>query len=162
MARRYINGEEVNITKTDFCSVDVEFDNGEKIANVEPKRLFPVSNISNYITLMDENGKEQAIIRAVERLKPDSKKAINECLREYYLVPKILKLNNVTEKFGVLKWSVETDRGDVVFEILHRHSDIKLLYDGRVIIKDSNDNRYEIPDYRALDKHSVSLLNSEL
>ena len=65
MARRYINGDEVNITKTDFCSVDVEFDNGEKIANVEPKRLFPVSNISNYITLMDENGKEQAIIRAI-------------------------------------------------------------------------------------------------
>ena len=51
MARRYINGDEVNITKTDFCSVDVEFDNGEKIANVEPKRLFPVSNISNYITV---------------------------------------------------------------------------------------------------------------
>lgn len=162
MARLYIDGDEVHITKRDFCCVDVEFYSGQKLEKLEPRRLFPVSGLTKYITLLDENGKEQAIIRNVDALMPDSKKVIKECLQEYYLVPKILKLIDINEKLGMLKWTVETDRGTHTFEIRNRHSDIKMLYDGRVLVKDSNDNRYEITDYKSLDKHSLSLLSSEL
>ena len=162
MARLYIDGDEVRITKRDFCCVDVEFYSGQKLEKLEPRRLFPVSGLTKYITLLDENGKEQAIIRNVDALMPDSKNVIKECLQEYYLVPKILKLIDINEKFGMLKWTVETDRGTHTFEIRNRHSDIKMLYDGRVLVKDSNDNRYEITDYKSLDKHSLSLLSSEL
>lgn len=162
MARLYIDGDEVRITKRDFCCVDVEFYSGQKLEKLEPRRLFPVSGLTKYITLLDENGKEQAIIRNVDALMPDSKNVIIECLQEYYLVPKILKLIDINEKLGMLKWTVETDRGTHTFEIRNRHSDIKMLYDGRVLVKDSNDNRYEITDYKSLDKHSLSLLSSEL
>lgn len=162
MARLYIDGDEVHITKRDFCCVDVEFYSGQKLEKLEPRRLFPVSGLTKYITLLDENGKEQAIIRNVDALMPDSKNVIKECLQEYYLVPKILKLIDINEKLGMLKWTVETDRGTHTFEIRNRHSDIKMLYDGRVLVKDSNDNRYEITDYKSLDKHSLSLLSSEL
>ena len=134
----------------------------KKLEKLEPRRLFPVSGLTKYITLLDENGKEQAIIRNVDALMPDSKNVIKECLQEYYLVPKILKLIDINEKLGMLKWTVETDRGTHTFEIRNRHSDIKMLYDGRVLVKDSNDNRYEITDYKSLDKHSLSLLSSEL
>ena len=162
MARLYIDGDEVRITKRDFCCVDVEFYSGQKLEKLEPRRLFPVSGLTKYITLLDENGKEQAIIRNVDALMPDSKNVIKECLQEYYLVPKILKLIDINEKLGMLKWTVETDRGTHTFEIRNRHSDIKMLYDGRGLVKDSNDNRYEITDYKSLDKHSLSLLSSEL
>ena len=162
MARLYIDGDEVRITKRDFCCVDVEFYSGQKLEKLEPRRLFPVSGLTKYITLLDENGKEQAIIRNVDALMSDSKNVIKECLQEYYLVPKILKLIDINEKLGMLKWTVETDRGTHTFEIRNRHSDIKMLYDGRVLVKDSNDNRYEITDYKSLDKHSLSLLSSEL
>ena len=162
MARLYIDGDEVRITKRDFCCVNVEFYSGQKLEKLEPRRLFPVSGLTKYITLLDENGKEQAIIRNVDALMPDSKNVIKECLQEYYLVPKILKLIDINEKLGMLKWTVETDRGTHTFEIRNRHSDIKMLYDGRVLVKDSNDNRYEITDYKSLDKHSLSLLSSEL
>lgn len=162
MARLYIDGDEVRITKRDFCCVDVELYSGQKLEKLEPRRLFPVSGLTKYITLLDENGKEQAIIRNVDALMPDSKNVIKECLQEYYLVPKILKLIDINEKLGMLKWTVETDRGTHTFEIRNRHSDIKMLYDGRVLVKDSNDNRYEITDYKSLDKHSLSLLSSEL
>ena len=94
--------------------------------------------------------------------RQESKKVIEACLREYYLIPKIKRLIDSTEKYGILKWTVETDRGMCSFEIRNRHSDIKMLYDGRVLVRDSNDNRYEIPDYRTLDKHSMVLLNTEL
>ena len=40
---------------------------------------------------------------------------------------------------------------------------IEQLYkDGKIRIRDSHDNRYVIEDYRALDKHSKSLLIGDL
>ena len=39
---------------------------------------------------------------------------------------------------------------------------VKPLYDGRVLIRDANDNRYEIPDYRKLDKKSKAMLMPKL
>ena len=162
MARLYVNGDEVRFTRRDMCSVDAEFYDGKRIENLEPRRLFPVSGMTRYITLLDEDGKEQAIIRNIDTLMPESKKVIEACLREYYLIPKIKRLIDSTEKYGILKWTVETDRGMCSFEIRNRHSDIKMLYDGRVLVRDSNDNRYEIPDYRTLDKHSMVHLNAEL
>ena len=66
------------------------------------------------------------------------------------------------EKFGSLTWKVETDRGTVAFRIRNRHSDIKCLDGKRVLIRDTNDNRYEIPDYTTLDMHSRRLLFSYL
>lgn len=162
MARLYIDGEEARFTKRDMCSVDVEFYDGRRLENLEPRRLFPVSGLTRYITLLDTEGKEQAIIRNIDTLMPDSKKVVEACLREYYMIPKIKRLIDSSEKYGILKWTVETDRGMCSFEIRNRHSDIKMLYDGRVLVRDSNDNRYEITDYRTLDKRSMSLLNAEL
>lgn len=103
-----------------------------------------------------------AIIRNIDTLMPESKKIIEACLREYYMIPKIKRLIDSTEKYGILKWTVETDRGMCSFEIRNRHSDIKMLYDGRVLVRDSNDNRYEITDCKTLDKHSMAILNAEL
>ena len=45
------------------------------------------------------------------------------------------------------------------FEIRNHLTAIKPLYDGRVLIKDANDNRYEIPDIKKLDKRSRRMLN---
>ena len=162
MARIYIEGDEARFTRRDLCAVDVEFYDGRKLENLEPRRLFPVSGLTRYITLLDETGKEQAIIRNVDTLMPESKEVVEACLKEYYMIPKIQRLVDSSEKYGILKWTVETDRGTCSFEIRNRHSDIKMLYDGRVLVRDSNDNRYEITDCRLLDKHSMALINAEL
>ena len=74
MARLYVNGDEVRFTRRDMCSVDAEFYDGKRIENLEPRRLFPVSGMTRYITLLDEDGKEQAIIRNIDTLMPESKK----------------------------------------------------------------------------------------
>jgi hypothetical protein len=111
---------------------------------------------------LDDAGKEMAIIRNPATLMPESRKAIEDCLREYYRIPKITEILEISEKHGQLKWHVQTDRGEHAFEIRNRHSDIKMLYDGRVLVRDSADNRYEIPDHTLLSKHSRNLLNKEL
>jgi hypothetical protein len=39
---------------------------------------------------------------------------------------------------------------------------MKLLYGTRVLLRDGNDNRYEIPDLQQLDKRSRQLIDSYL
>lgn len=76
------------------------------------------------------------------------------------MIPKIVEVLQIYDKFGSLKFKVRTERGIVEFRIRSRHSDIKLLRNGRIIIRDSNDNRYEISDFDALDNRSKKLLFS--
>lgn len=158
MARLYINSDEARFTKGDFNLVDVELIDGTKWYGLEPKRLFPRSGLTKYISLVDADGHEKAIIRDLDTLMPESRAVVQASLDEYYLIPKITALLGRQEKFGLLKWTVMTDRGEHSFEIRNIFRDIKVLYDGRVLIRDSDDNRYEIPDIKKLDSNSLSLL----
>lgn len=163
MRRIYVDRYTGRLERADVYRVRLILRDGSVIENLEPRRLFPFSNQSMYITLLDENEREVALIRDFEELDDSSRGAIEECFAEYYMIPQIVRLVNSIEKFGSLKWEVETDRGKVSFRIRNRHSDIKSFYGtGRVIIRDSNDNRYEIKDYTKLDAHSRRLLFSYL
>ena len=78
------------------------------------------------------------------------------------MIPKITKVYECYEKHYVLHMVVDTDQGHRQIHIRNRYSDMKLLYDGRVLIRDADDNRYEIPDWLALDKKSIQKLKTEL
>ena len=158
----FIDGPEAKIIRTGETMVELHIYAGEVYADLEPRRLFPMSGLRNYITLLDKDLKEKAIIRDLDNLDEESRKAIEGCLEEYYMIPKIISMIDITEKFGVLTWKCVTDRGTRSFTIKNRHSDIKLLFDGRVLVRDSNDNRYEIENVFALSKRSQALLSSEL
>ena len=135
---------------------------GEKFEPLEPRRLFPVSNLNTYITLLDKDGTEIAIIRSLDDLDKDSREIINESLIDYYLVPTITRIIDVHEKYGTLRWTVETDRGIKTFDIRNRNHDIKVYPDGRVRVRDADDNRYVIDDYRALDQKSRKNMLADL
>ena len=154
MARLYIEYDMARFTRKDITLVDMELYDGRKFENLEPRRLFPLSGLEKYITLLDEEGVEQAIIRDLRTLPPQERKTIEECLREYYLIPKVTKITDSREKYGVVTLEVETDRGNAVIEIRNLLYGMKLLYGSRVLLRDGSDNRYEIPDLTALDKQS--------
>ena len=163
MRRIYIDKYTGRIEQTDIYRVRVVLKDGTVIENLEPRRLFPLSNLTMYITLLDDTEQEIAFVRDFEELDDTSRKALESCFSEYYMIPKITHLISSNEKFGSLKWLVKTDRGDIAFLIRNRHSDIKLIRgSNRILIRDSNDNRYEIPDYTLMDMHSQHLLFSYL
>ena len=127
------------------------------------RRLFPVTNADMFITLLDHDEKEVAFVRDLAELDPESANELRACFKEYYRIPKIIRLIESDEKFGSLTWKVETDHGIVSFRIRNRHSDIKKMHgSNRIIVRDTNDNRYEIPDYTVMDEHSKHLLFSYL
>ena len=151
-----------NITRYENNLVNLTTGDGQVYESLEPRRLFPVSSVDTYITLMTLEGKEIAIIRKLDDLNEESLKVIKESLNDYYLVPYITEIMSITEKSGTLKWKVKTNRGLKNFEVRNRNHDIRVYKDGTVRIRDSSDNRYIIEDYRKLDSHSRRQLSPDL
>ena len=161
MERIYLSDRD----KIDVCEnnlVTVTFGDGTVISRLEPRRLFPVSRPGEYITLLDDDGVERAVIRHLTDVTKDARKIIGQSLDDYYLIPRITRIVSVSEKYGTLRWTVETDRGPRAFDIRNRNHDIRVYPDGRVRVRDSDDNRYVIDDYRALDHGSRVALIADL
>ena len=157
MSRIYLSGND-KIEKYENHLVKITFADGSEITALEPRRLFPVSNPAVYITLLDEDGVERAVIRSLSDIDGASADVIKKSLDDYYLVPKILRILNKEEKYGTLRWTVQTDRGVIAFDIRNRNQDIRVSRDGFVRVRDANDNRYIIEDANKLDKRSYTYL----
>ena len=159
---RIFVGKSDKITRCENNLVNLTLENGENFEKLEPRRLFPISRIDQYITLLDEDVKEVAIIRNFQNLDEESAKIVQQSIDDYYLVPNILRIYSVIEKSGTLVWETETNRGFKRLEIRDRNHDVKVYKDGRLRIRDADDNRYIIEDYQKLDKHSKYLLTSDV
>ncbi len=155
---RYVEGPDIRLTPNDVIFVDVEFYTGEKYTGVELRRMFPITGLTKYIALVDSEGEQIAVIRDLNDLMPESKAVAEKCLEEYYMIPRITRFIKMSEKFKIWMWTAETDKGVYTFEIRNHITAVKPLYDGRVLIKYANDNRYEIPDVKQMDKKSLKMI----
>lgn len=142
--------------------VSVLFPDGARADALEPRRLFPNSDPASYITFLNEEGVEIAVVRHLADLDRSSRKTVEASLSDYYLVPHIRKILAVSDKYGTLRWTVETDRGVKSFDIRNRNHDIRVFPDGKVRIRDSDDNRYVIDDCNALDPSSRMRMIADL
>ena len=158
MERIYIDRDMAKFERKGETTFDVVFYNGERIENLEPIKLFPISGERQYISLIDSDGKERAVIRNLDTLTENERKIVEECFRAYYMIPKIDKIYEKEEKHGRLRMKVGTDHGVRELHVNSIFNDIKVFYDGRILIRDSDDNRYEITDYEKLDKKSKHIL----
>lgn len=160
--------ERIYVTENDTITayennlVKLTLSDGRELCGLEPRRLFPVNNPDNYITLINADGSEAALIRSVSALNSGSAACIRASLDDYYLVPRIIRIVSASEKYGTVRWVVETDRGIKGFDIRNRNHDIRVYKDGRVRVRDSDDNRYIISNYNELDQYSKNQLISDL
>ena len=161
MVRIYVTKND-RIEKCENNLVTLKTESGEVFENLEPRRLFPVSRAEVYITLLNEDGVEVALIRDFDEIDKDSAAVVRASLDDYYLVPHILRIVSTEEKYGTLRWVVETDRGVKSFDIRNRNHDVKVFKDGKVRVRDSDDNRYVIDDFNKLDSHSRARLIADL
>lgn len=159
--RIILNKHNCRIERSDMYLVNVIMNDGTVYEQLEPRRLFPHTDLDHYISFLDSSEHEVALLKYIDDVDTASADAILECFKDYYMIPKITEIVNVYDKFGSLKFVVKTERGIVEFRIRNRHSDIKSLRGtDRILIRDSNDNRYEIPEFSKLDKRSKKLLFS--
>lgn len=152
----------VKIELTDVFNVKLTLGDGTEYDGVEIRRLFPISNRDHYISFIDKDEHEIGMIRSYDDLSDESSAAVKAIFNDYYLIPKITKVYECNDKNGPLKITADTDHGYTSFTIRNRHNDMKFFDDHKVIIRDADDNRYEIEDIDKLDKKSWLLLTSFL
>lgn len=143
-------------------AVTVSRADGETMENIKPRRLFPLTGKTRHINFLDAEGEEVLILDNMKNLDKDSRQTLTEALDRYYVIPKIKNIISIKEEYGVFIWTVNTDKGTTKFEVRQPSVDIKSLGGGYVVVKDINDNRYEIPDSKKLDLISQRLLEEQL
>ncbi len=155
-----LDPKELRVSLDTFGDLKVRL-SGEAYTKVQALRAFPISEAMRFFVLREESGKEIGMIEDPGALDPSSRKALKEELERRYFIPKIVRINRIDESYGMPHWDVQTDRGNRHFELQTRQ-DARRLSAGRVLIRDADGNRYEIPDIRKLDPQSRALVEAEV
>lgn len=138
---------------------------GTEYPRITLRRSFPLSADNSYIVVRvpdvePDRSHELGIIMDAAELDEESRDAVVYELRSFYLVPVIQQIHSIREEFGFLYWSVATDRGEKDF--IMRDSiigQVRQVGDGRWLIIDINQTRYEIHKFDQLDERSQYFLN---
>jgi hypothetical protein len=125
----------------------------QPVPNVKVARCFPWSLDQGYVSVRDKDGKELALLKDLEGIDPDSRRLIEQELREKVFVPKIRRIKRYSAEFDVIYITADTDRGEVTFQI-RDSEDVRALTDRRALFRDVDGNVYEVEDLFALDRTS--------
>ena len=121
----------------------------DPILDARVVRCFPWSLPDNYVSVRDSNGKEVAMLKTFESLDPESTSVVVAELTDKVFNPKILRILDFKDEFGVTYIKAQTDRGEVTFQIRSR-DDVRVLSSSRALFRDVDGNTYELTDLTAL------------
>lgn len=157
---RFLEPEKVRFFRAgDALRVTIEGD--RSCLRVVPMRAFPISVRDTYISLRDMAGNELGMIRDPDELDSNSRKLLKEEIHKRYFTPVIRRIKSLQDKFGIVEWEVETDRGARKFMTRSLHDSLNETEAG-FIITDLENNRYEIRDRSELDPRSAAILTRKI
>lgn len=158
---QFLDASQIHIERNAFEELVVTLPDHTSHTNIQPVLAFPLSESSRYISLLDSEENEIGVIQDLKHLPKDSQKILTSELQRRYFMPKITKIHFLGGEFGVTRWVVETNSGEVEFGLKTRY-DVVTLDSGKVLIKDADGNRYEIENYHRLDAKSLALLETQI
>ena len=133
----------------------------EPLAGVGVARCFPWTHGGAYISVRDEEGREISLVNDLAALTAETRLLIEEELAAQEFLPSITAVRDVDDRFDVMSWRVETDRGAVELQVKNAE-DVRQLDDGRVLIRDHAGGIFVVKNPTALDTHSRHLLEERL
>ena len=158
---RLLDPNRVRISVDAFGELSLDLDGDGVARTVRAALAFPLSAPRDFVLLSDDDG-EIGAIRALADLDDASRRVLEAALEEAYFVPVITRVYAIQVEFRIPHWEVETDRGPRSFEISSMRSDVRQLANGRILIRDADGNRYDIPDRHKLDAASRALVDGQL
>ena len=130
----------------------------EEFPNVSVRRAFPLETSTEFIGFFREDGEELGLLEDAEKLDDESRQLLYEELENIYFRPVITQIDDIGEDFGVVSMSVKTTSGLRQIEIRQLRKNVRLLSGNRVLIEDTEGNRYELRDTHKLPKHPRDVL----
>ena len=117
-------------------------------------RCFPFETPDEYISVLNKDGREYAMIRDLSQMPEEAQEIIRGELDRKYLCPIVKRITSLKEKLGYSFWEVETDKGEMSFSMHDTYRNIARVGGGMLIITDVDGNRYRINDVSKLDRKS--------
>ena len=139
-------------------TVRVTIDDDRSWRDVRIARAFPLSDPDKYIGLRDGDDKDIGILVTLQGLDGESRAIIDEELERRYFTPQVQRVLTVKEEFGVVTWEVETDRGPRRFLVRNLRDNSFPLGTNRLMVTDTDGNRYEFPDVQSVGPKAYAVL----
>ena len=137
---------------------------GEDYKHVVLRRIMPMQQPWNYISVADHENKEIAILKSVDALPEVQKSVVKTELDNRYYSPEILDVVSVQDKLGYVymemrlknKKGIEYTKNCAIKDVSRN---IRTLSDNSIIIFDVDGNRYIAPDLSKLSRQSLRKLD---
>jgi len=127
------------------------------------RAAFPLTRPGRFVIVEDASGEGVGIIADVAELRPKARRCVEAILERQHFMPRIQRIEDIQMHYGLLRWRTQTDRGPREFDTTARSPyDIRRIDHARMLVRDVDGNRYEIPDIHKLDSRSRVLLEFEL
>jgi len=146
------------LSRNGFGKLVMTLADGTVHEGVVPVRAFPISAVSEGLSLMSTDGRELAWITQFDALPAPTRALIDAELGAREFMPEIRKIVGVSTYATPSTWTVQTDRGQTDL-VLRGEEDIRRLTGNTLLISDSHGIHYLIRDQFALDKPSRKILD---
>ena len=157
---RLLDPKTVRLFRTDSTESKVRLTlEGERSwIEVRIARAFPFSDPDHYIGLRDGDDKDIGLLIDLRDIDACSRKIIEEELARRYFTPKIKRVLAVREEFRIVSWEVETDHGVHKFVVHNLRDNSYPIGPNRLMLVDTDGNRYEFPDTSAVSPDAAAVL----
>ncbi|MBC7806661.1 MAG: DUF1854 domain-containing protein [Akkermansiaceae bacterium] len=125
-------------------------------------RAFPFANPDKYIGLRDGADKDIGTFVTLDGIDKESRQIITEELERRYFLPVWKRTVRILDKYGIVEWEMETDRGIRTYLLRNIKDSVQHLSFNRVLVTDPDGNRFEIADTSILDPRSYDVMAKAL
>ena len=159
---RYLHPEEVALSRNPEGGLRAIIGGTEVHEFVRVYRVSPISMPNGYVSLRSghtkASQKEIGIIADTDGLAPADKALMDEELGKRYYSSTLMQILGVKREFGLLYFSVVTDRGPASFALAEwMHGNIRENGQQGRVIADINGSRFIVPTLSDLDDKSLAL-----
>ncbi|MDR3708440.1 MAG: DUF1854 domain-containing protein [Capsulimonadaceae bacterium] len=126
--------------------------------DVRLARALPLSDPDHYLAIRDAQDNDIGLVVDWRRLDATSLRVAEAALGRSYMLPKVLKVNKVTDNFGVILWDVVTDFGQKRYVVRNLRDNSVALSTTRVLMSDADGDRFEFPDIHSYGPKALEVL----
>lgn len=156
-----LDGKHLRLFRDSHGRLHMENGIGERFGPLQVVRTLPLTRPSEWIVLREEDDREIGVLQSMDELEPGDRALLQEELQRLYLRARVTAIHRAEARFGIITWDLETEFGRKMVYVRDRQN-IRPLADGRVILIDIHDGRYEIPPLDELDEASRHWLEIEM
>jgi hypothetical protein len=124
---------------------------------VKVRRCFPWTAPARFVSLRDGDEEEVALVRDLDELEPDSRRALEVSLAEAGFVLEIVGVERVEDEIEIRTFHVRTRQGPRRFQTL-RDEWPRALPGGGILLRDVAGDLYRVADPAELDPPSRARL----